>query len=126
MHVSLVHFFALWFLLRRDGRYPLPLPLSPLPVITRPRPAPIYRVPGEPFGLLGWQGIVPAKSAKMAGKMVDVPTPRCLVVGITHRPPLGQRLVARFPSDPHTTDLAPNQPYICAQTESTLERLAGH
>jgi len=41
---------------------------------------PIYRVPGEPFGLLGWQGIVPAKSAKMAGKMVDVTISRLLSV----------------------------------------------
>ena len=33
---------------------------------------PIVRIPGQPFGWLGWQGIVVAKRFKMAHKMVDV------------------------------------------------------
>ena len=30
---------------------------------------PLYRVPGQPLGLLGWQGIVPAKRVAMATKL---------------------------------------------------------
>ena len=30
---------------------------------------PIHRVPGQPLGLLGWQGIVPAKRIAMATKL---------------------------------------------------------
>ena len=33
---------------------------------------PIKRIPGQPLGILGWQGIVPAKRVAMASKMVDV------------------------------------------------------
>ena len=36
------------------------------------RGIPIKRVEGEPLGLLGWQGIVPAKSAKMSDSMINV------------------------------------------------------
>lgn len=35
------------------------------------RGLPIYRVEGEPFGLLGWQGIIPAKTLKMSEAMVN-------------------------------------------------------
>ncbi|KAL3793116.1 hypothetical protein HJC23_005618 [Cyclotella cryptica] len=35
------------------------------------RGIPIYRVEGEPLGLLGWQGIVPAKTLKMSEAMVN-------------------------------------------------------
>ena len=35
------------------------------------RGLPIYRVEGEPLGLLGWQGIVPAKTLKMSEAMVN-------------------------------------------------------
>jgi hypothetical protein len=33
---------------------------------------PIYRVANQPLGLLGWQGIVPAKRSAMAAKLGDV------------------------------------------------------
>ena len=36
------------------------------------RGIPIKKVEGEPLGLIGWQGIVPAKAAKMTDSMVDV------------------------------------------------------
>ena len=36
------------------------------------RGIPIRRIEGEPLGLLGWQGIVPAKSAKMSDSMINV------------------------------------------------------
>ena len=36
------------------------------------RGIPIKRVEGEPLGLIGWQGIVPAKSAKMSDSMINV------------------------------------------------------
>ena len=35
------------------------------------RGLPIYKVEGEPLGLLGWQGIVPAKTLKMSEAMVN-------------------------------------------------------
>lgn len=35
------------------------------------RGLPIYRVEGEPLGLIGWQGIVPAKTLKMSEAMVN-------------------------------------------------------
>lgn len=35
------------------------------------RGLPIYRVEGEPLGLFGWQGIVPAKTLKMSEAMVN-------------------------------------------------------
>lgn len=35
------------------------------------RGLPVYRVEGEPLGLLGWQGIVPAKTLKMSEAMVN-------------------------------------------------------
>jgi uncharacterized membrane protein YheB (UPF0754 family) len=36
------------------------------------RGIPLKRVEGEPLGLLGWQGIIPAKTAKMSEAMVNV------------------------------------------------------
>lgn len=36
------------------------------------RGIPIKRIEGEPLGLLGWQGIIPAKTAKMSEAMVNV------------------------------------------------------
>ena len=41
----------------------------------------ILRFPQEPFGWLGWQGIVPAKRYRMAEKMVDVTITKLLDVG---------------------------------------------
>ncbi|KAL9178960.1 hypothetical protein ACHAXT_011933 [Thalassiosira profunda] len=35
------------------------------------RGLPIYRVEGEPLGLFGWQGIIPAKTLKMSEAMVN-------------------------------------------------------
>lgn len=34
----------------------------------------IWRVPGEPFGLFGWQGIVPAKCTAFSARLTDVVT----------------------------------------------------
>mmetsp|Transcript_11578 Transcript_11578/g.20917 ORF Transcript_11578/g.20917 Transcript_11578/m.20917 type:complete len:572 (-) Transcript_11578:317-2032(-) len=44
------------------------------------RGVPLWVRPGEPLGLIGWRGIVPAKSAKMANKMVDVTISQLLSV----------------------------------------------
>jgi len=41
---------------------------------------PLLRWPQQPLGLLGWQGIVPAKRIQMASKMVDVTISRLLKV----------------------------------------------
>lgn len=38
------------------------------------RGIPLRVVEGEPLGLLGWQGIVPAKAGVMAERMVDMVT----------------------------------------------------
>ena len=44
------------------------------------RGVPLWRQPGEPLGLLGWQGIVPAKGPKMARKMVQVTISQLITV----------------------------------------------
>jgi uncharacterized membrane protein YheB (UPF0754 family) len=41
---------------------------------------PIWRFPGNPFGLIGWQGIVPAKAAIMSGRIVDMVTTKLIDV----------------------------------------------
>lgn len=41
---------------------------------------PLVRWPNQPFGLLGWQGVVPTKRFKMASTMVDVTISRLLQV----------------------------------------------
>jgi uncharacterized membrane protein YheB (UPF0754 family) len=41
---------------------------------------PIYRWENQPFGVLGWQGIVPAKRVAMANKLVDVTISRLITV----------------------------------------------
>ena len=41
---------------------------------------PLLRFPGNPFGLIGWQGIVPAKAAIMSGRIVDMVTTRLIDV----------------------------------------------
>lgn len=41
---------------------------------------PLYVVDSEPLGFLGWRGIVPAKTAKMSGMMVDMVTTHLLDV----------------------------------------------
>lgn len=41
---------------------------------------PIRRWPGTPYGLFGWQGIVPAKNLAMAGRMVDVTISKLLKI----------------------------------------------
>ncbi|CAM9626443.1 unnamed protein product, partial [Phaeothamnion confervicola] len=38
------------------------------------RGLPLWVVEGQPLGLIGWQGIVPAKAASMASRMVDMVT----------------------------------------------------
>jgi hypothetical protein len=35
---------------------------------------PLHVVEHEPFGLIGWQGIVPAKAAVMSARMTDMVT----------------------------------------------------
>ena len=37
-----------------------------------------YRQPFSPFGFLGWQGVVPTKTEKMASRLVDIVTRRLL------------------------------------------------
>ena len=44
------------------------------------RGIPFYRWKDQPFGLIGWQGIVPAKRNAMASKMVDVTISRLLSI----------------------------------------------
>lgn len=41
---------------------------------------PIYRLPNQPLGLIGWQGIVPAKREAMAAKLVEVTISKLLKV----------------------------------------------
>lgn len=36
------------------------------------RGLPILRWPGNPFGLFGWQGIVPTKAVEMSGRIYDL------------------------------------------------------
>ena len=38
------------------------------------RGIPLRVIDGEPLGLIGWQGIVPAKAGVMAERMVDMVT----------------------------------------------------
>ncbi|KAG5181878.1 hypothetical protein JKP88DRAFT_199724, partial [Tribonema minus] len=38
------------------------------------RGIPLHVIEGQPFGLIGWQGIVPAKAAVMAARMTDMVT----------------------------------------------------
>ena len=44
------------------------------------RGIPLYRWENQPLGLIGWQGIVPAKRTAMASKMVDVTISRLLSI----------------------------------------------
>jgi hypothetical protein len=44
------------------------------------RGIPFYRWENQPLGLIGWQGIVPAKRTAMASKMVDVTISRLLSI----------------------------------------------
>ena len=44
------------------------------------RGIPLYRWENQPLGLIGWQGIVPAKRNAMASKMVDVTISRLLSI----------------------------------------------
>ena len=44
------------------------------------RGIPLYRWENQPLGLIGWQGIVPAKRFAMATKMVDVTIARLISV----------------------------------------------
>jgi len=39
-----------------------------------------YQPSEQPFGLFGWQGIIPAKAGKMAGKSVDLMTEKLIDV----------------------------------------------
>mmetsp|Transcript_3502 Transcript_3502/g.10078 ORF Transcript_3502/g.10078 Transcript_3502/m.10078 type:complete len:415 (-) Transcript_3502:183-1427(-) len=41
---------------------------------------PLVRFEDQPFGLFGWQGIIPAKAAKMAAKSVDLMTEKLIDV----------------------------------------------
>jgi hypothetical protein len=44
------------------------------------RGIPLYRWENQPLGIIGWQGIVPAKRVAMASKMVDVTISRLLSI----------------------------------------------
>ena len=44
------------------------------------RGIPIKRWLNQPYGLVGWQGIVPAKRIKMAGNIVDVTLSQLLTI----------------------------------------------
>jgi hypothetical protein len=48
------------------------------PLVWRGIPLRVFE--GQPFGILGWQGIVPAKAGKMAERMVDMVTSQLLSV----------------------------------------------
>ena len=37
---------------------------------------PLFRIPNEPWGIIGWQGIIPTKAEKMAGICFDLMTTR--------------------------------------------------
>jgi uncharacterized membrane protein YheB (UPF0754 family) len=37
---------------------------------------PLFRIPNEPWGIIGWQGIIPTKAAKMASLSFDLMTTR--------------------------------------------------
>jgi uncharacterized membrane protein YheB (UPF0754 family) len=37
---------------------------------------PLFRIPNEPWGIIGWQGIIPTKAAKMASTSFDLMTTR--------------------------------------------------
>jgi uncharacterized membrane protein YheB (UPF0754 family) len=39
---------------------------------------PLFRLPNEPWGIIGWQGIIPTKAAKMASISFDLMTTRLL------------------------------------------------
>jgi len=40
----------------------------------------LFRLKDQPWGLFGWQGIIPAKAAKIAGKAIDILTAKLLNV----------------------------------------------
>ena len=40
----------------------------------------LYRIPDQPLGLFGWQGIIPTKAAKMAGTCTDLMTTKLINV----------------------------------------------
>lgn len=72
------------------------------------RGLPIYRVEGEPLGVLGWQGIVPAKTLKMSEAMVDTTINELLTM---------EEIIQRLDPDKVATILQPQsgqivQPFI--------------
>lgn len=52
------------------------------------RGIPLKVIEGEPLGLIGWQGIVPAKAGVMAERMVDMVTTQLVDVEEVCRLPL--------------------------------------
>ncbi|KAL7502808.1 hypothetical protein ACHAWX_000534 [Stephanocyclus meneghinianus] len=72
------------------------------------RGIPIYRVEGEPLGLLGWQGIVPAKTLKMSEAMVNTTINELLTM---------EEIIQRLDPDTVADILLPNsgqivQPFV--------------
>jgi len=72
------------------------------------RGIPIYRVEGEPLGLIGWQGIVPAKTLKMSEAMVTTTINELLTM---------EEIIQRLDPDTVATILQPEvsdiiQPFI--------------
>ena len=51
------------------------------------RGIPLRVIDGEPLGLIGWQGIVPAKAGVMAERMVDMVTTQLVDVEEVIPPP---------------------------------------
>lgn len=67
------------------------------------RGIPIWRKEGEPLGLLGWQGIVPAKTYKMSETMVNMVTTQLLNV---------EEVFRRLDPDIVASTLAPEVPKL--------------
>ena len=72
------------------------------------RGLPLYKVEGEPLGLIGWQGIVPAKTLKMSEAMVNTTINELLTM---------EEIIQRLDPDKVADILLPNsgqivQPFI--------------
>lgn len=68
------------------------------------RGIPLRVIPGEPLGLIGWQGIVPAKAGVMAERMVDMVTTQLVDVQEVRR--FGNSVVLSIAA-------SPGQPTFC-------------
>ena len=58
----------------------LALKMTFYPLEFQPSFTKLYQIPDSPFGLFGWQGIIPAKAEKMARKSVRLMTEKLLDV----------------------------------------------